>query len=437
MKRDLHVIIILFLAALLVSVCNPQFERTPTSAVLSEPTVINLAVTPELPAGESIQINTTQNDLTGNRFIDGSIDLQNASIINIPLNGTPLWLASSPFEDGALFAAVLENGQTQAFLIKGQTYEQYDILPAQLPAGMPPLLFVSDGQAQLIVPSQDASPFTHPLLIDNKLVYISTGGDLVITDSNSQTRLPVNALPDARLLLDEKKRLLLLSGPTNRYDHGVLGDEMEASSITLIETEPELRVIVNIPIDPPDVVEGISPIWADLDEDGEREIIVTLSNPQGGARIAAYRQDGSLLAESPSIGLGYRWRHQIAVAGFEPGRPPLLVSIRTPHIGGVVEFFQLNAGRLDPVRETAGFSAHTIGSRNLDSAVAGDFNNDGTPELLAPDQTHTSLGVISLDGILIIVPLDGVLTSNLSVTDNHGTLYVGAGTLGNLRIWSP
>jgi hypothetical protein len=287
------------------------------------------------------------------------------------------------------------------------------------------------------VPPQDASPFTYPLLIDNKLVYISTGGDLVITDSNSQTRLPVNALPDARLLLDEKKRLLLLSGPTNRYDHGVLGDEMEASSITLIETEPELRVIVNIPIDPPDVVEGISPIWADLDEDGEREIIVTLSNPQGGARIAAYRQDGSLLAESPSIGLGYRWRHQIAVAGFEPGRPPLLVSIRTPHIGGVVEFFQLNAGRLDPVRETAGFSAHTIGSRNLDSAVAGDFNNDGTPELLAPDQTHTSLGVISLDGILTIVSLDSVLTSNLSVTDNHGALYVGAGTLDNLRIWSP
>ena len=102
-----------------------------------------------------------------------------------------------------------------------------------------------------------------------------------------------------------------------------------------------------------------------------------------------------------------------------------------------MEFFQLNAGKLELVHETAGFSAHTIGSRNLDSAVAGDFNNDGIPELLAPDQTHTSLGVISLDGILTTVPLDRVLTSNLSVTENNGTLFVGAGTPGNLRIWSP
>jgi hypothetical protein len=437
MKWDLHVISILFLNILFLSACRPSLERTPGAEVLPAPIEATLSVPPDLPAGKGGQIYTTQNNLSGNHFIDGSIDLQNASIINIPLDETPLWLASSPFEEGALFAAVLENGQTQAFQIKGQTYIQYDISQAQMPAGMPPLLVVSDGQAQLIVPPRDASPFTHPLLIDNKLVYISTGDDLVITDSNSQTRLAVNALPDARILLDEKNRLLLLSGPTNRYDHGVLGDELEASVITLIETEPELRVIRNIPIDSPDVVEGISPIWADLDGDGVREIIVTLSNPQGGARIATYREDGSLLAESPPIGLGYRWRHQIAVAGFDPGRPPLLVSIRTPHIGGVVEFFQLNAGKLELVQETAGFSAHSIGSRNLDSAVAGDFNNDGIPELLVPDQTHTSLGVFTFDGILTIVPLDGVLTSNLSVTDNNGILYVGAGTPGNLRIWRP
>lgn len=437
MKRDLNVISILSLIALILSSCRADVKSASEAAALPEPTSITLSVTPDLPAEGSIQIYTTQNNLLGNHLIEGSIDMQDASINDIPLDGTPLWLASAPFENGVLFTVMLENGRTHAFHINEQSYELYEISPAQLPVGMPPLLVISDGKAQLIASPQDASPFTNPLLIDNKLVYIGANGDLVLSDSISQSRLPVNALPDARILLDEKDRLLLLTGPTNRYDHGVLGDGMEASAITLIETQPQMRVIRNITIRSPDVIEGISPIWADLDNDGIREIIVTLSNDRGGARIAAYREDGRLLAESPPIGLGHRWRHQIAVARFEPDQPHLIVSIRTPHIGGVVEFFQLNAGRLDPVRETAGFSAHTIGSRNLDSAVAGDFNNDGIAELLAPDQAHTSLGVISFSGVLTSVPLDGVLTSNLSVTDNNGNLFIGAGTPGNLRIWSP
>jgi hypothetical protein len=437
MKRDFDVISILFLITLFLSACRPDVQRTLETAVLSEPTTAILSGTPDLPTGETTQIYTTQNNLLGNHLVEGSIDLHNASITDIPLDGTPLWLASAPFEEGAIFAVVLENGQTQAFLMQGRSYQSYQIAPVQLPAGMPPLLAVSDGNAQLSVPPPDASSLTNPLWVNGRLLYIGANGDLVSSDSIAQTRLPVQALPDARLLLDESNRLLLLTGPTNRYDHGVLGDKMEASAITLVETEPELRVVRNIPIEAPDVVEGISPIWADLDEDGQREIIVTLSNNQSGARIAAFREDGSLLAESPPIGLGQRWRHQIAVARFDPDQQPLIVSIRTPHIGGVVEFFQLISGRLEPVREAGGFSAHTIGSRNLDAAVAGDFNNDGIPKLLAPDQTHTTLGVIAFDGTLTTVSLDGTLTSNLSVTNNDGHLFIGAGTPGNLRVWSP
>ena len=437
MKRDLYAFSILFPITLLLSACRPDMQSTLEPEGFPEPTISTLAATPDLPAVESIQLYTTQNNLLGNHLIQGSLDLPNASTTDIPLDGTPVWLTSAPFGDGALFAVVLENGQTQAFAVTGQTHEPIEISPAQLPAGMPPLLAVLDGEAQLTAPPQDASLLTNPLLVADRLVYIAANGDLVLSDSTSQNRLPVNALLDARLLLDERNRLLLLSGPTNRYKHGVLGDELEASGITLIETAPELRVIRNIPIEAPDVVEGISPIWADLDEDGQREIVVTLSNNQGGARIAVFREDGSLLAESPPIGQGYRWRHQVAVAQFQPDQPPLIVSIRTPHIGGVVEFFQLIAGRLEPVRETGGFSAHSLGSRNLDSAVAGDFNNDGIAELLAPEQSHTALGIIAFDGTLATTPLDGILTSNLSVTNNEGKIFIGAGTPGNLRIWSP
>jgi hypothetical protein len=302
---------------------------------------------------------------------------------------------------------------------------------------MPPVLEVSENGIQLITPPFDASPLTHPISLNGMLVYIASNGDLVMSGSESQTRLPINALPDSRILVDDTNRLVILTEPTTRYDHGIAGDEFEASAIVIVETEPEFRVIQTIPIEAPDVIEGISAIWADIDNDGTRDIIITLSNNQNGSRIVAYREDGTLLAESDPIGLGYRWRHQIAVAAFEPNKPPLLVDVRTPHIGGIVEFLQFTDGKLEVVQEIRGFSTHSIGSRNLDSALAGDFNNDGIIEMLAPDQEHINLGIISLDGVIDTIPLDDVLTSNLSATSIDGKLYIGAGTPDNLRIWIP
>lgn len=166
---------------------------------------------------------------------------------------------------------------------------------------MPPLLAISDDLAQLVIAPQDASSLSNPILIEGTLVYIAANGDVVSHESTSQTRLPIDALPDARILLDEGQHLLVLTGPTNRYDHGVLGDDLEASRITLIETKPEPRVLLTIPIEAPDVIEGISAIWADLDQDGIREIIVSLSNDQSGARLAAFREDGTLFAEGAAV----------------------------------------------------------------------------------------------------------------------------------------
>jgi hypothetical protein len=39
--------------------------------------------------------------------------------------------------------------------------------------------------------------------------------------------------------------------------------------------------------------------------------------------------------------------------------------------------------------------------------------------------------------MIATLPLDGVLTSNLSATALDGKLYIGAGTQGNLRDWIP
>lgn len=429
---------IIGLAAIVIAACSPATEpannsieqSVSTAAPKSEPAYTPIIV-------EQATTYTTQNNLSGNHQLDGSIDLANATQLDIPLMGKPSWLVSAPFKDNAIFVAVMDDGQVQAFNISGTGYESFDISPKQLPAGMPPALTVSEDNIKLTVPPEDASTLTNPVTVNSNLVYIASNGDLVMSNAKEKIRLAINALPDSRILVDENNHLLILTEPTTRYDHGIAGDEFEASAIAIVGMEPELHIIQIIPIEAPDVIEGISAIWADIDNDGRREIIVTLSNSKTGARIVAYREDGTLLAESEPIGLGYRWRHQLAVAQFGTNELPLLVDIRTPHLGGIVEFLEFNDGELKKVMELRGFSTHSIGSRNLDSAIAADFNNDGIAELLAPDQAHKNLGLVSWDGVIYTTPLDDVLTSNLSATVINGKIIVGAGTQNNLRIWIP
>ena len=86
------------------------------------------------------------------------------------------------------------------------------------------------------------------------------------------------------LLVDDQQRVLLLTKPSTRYPHGIAEDQLEATEITLLETVPSLRVVISIAISGQRVVEGVSPIWADLNGDGQREIIVTQSDAEQGRR---------------------------------------------------------------------------------------------------------------------------------------------------------
>ena len=121
-------------------------------------------------------------------------------------------------------------------------------------------------------PADSASAITHavPLGESGRLAFAESGGDLVLWENGSEIgRLAVDALPDARLLADGQERVLLLTKPSSRYPHGIAGGTLEAPEITLMETSPSLQVVTQIFIPGQRVVEGISPIWADLNGDGQ------------------------------------------------------------------------------------------------------------------------------------------------------------------------
>ncbi|MCB0224028.1 MAG: hypothetical protein KDI02_10085 [Anaerolineae bacterium] len=413
----------------------------PTATPTSIPPTVSPTSTPS-----ALAFYPTNQRPDGNRFVPGQGRLPDSSPIDIPLAGEPTWVVGAPAAGGnTVWTVTLADGRVQAFRVTpAGSVESVDLAPAQLPPGMPLLLVMAGQTPSLLMPAaDDFSPLTHPVPLSppNRLAYITAGGGLVIESEGGTTALDVTPLPDARILVDEQERLLLLTGPSTLYPHAVLADNLEATGITLIETRPIPRVVTTIPIPEPSVVEGIAPIWADLTGDGVREIIVTLSNADQGSQLVVFSEAGDQIAAGPAVGQVNRWRHQIAVAPFGLAGELELADVLTPHLGRITEFFQLDDNALEVVATVSGYTSHRLGSRNLDSAAAADFDGDGHVELLIPNPDFTEFGALgrTADGADVVwtMPVDSIIATNLAtVTSEEGHISVGVGRVDwVLRVW--
>nr|NIN64075.1 SUMF1/EgtB/PvdO family nonheme iron enzyme [Anaerolineae bacterium] len=229
---------------------TPTGISTPTAAESSESVI---------PPQASLYFGYTYQQPDGNRLMHGQGAVPDVQPLDIPLDDQPQWLVAAPMRGGSVWVAVLVDGRVQAFHVIGKKVKPMTIVPPRLPSNMPPLLRVKDNLPSLVTnPSAEASSMTHPVVLPSsgdQLALIEASGDLVIWSENKVARIAVNALVDARLLVDESARLLLLTDATTRYGHGVLGDAVEATSITLVETVPTPRVARRIVLPPPRVVD--------------------------------------------------------------------------------------------------------------------------------------------------------------------------------------
>jgi len=385
-------------------------------------------------------LGLTQHNLDGNRYVPGQIDLLNANVLDIPLEERPLWVLGMGLgPQRSIWLAALEDGRVQAFEIaQGQVAELIDFGPSLTP-GEPPALAWIDGELLLLNSlSSHPNAFNHPIFNIEQLIEIDPAGQLLLDGAPIAEGL----LPDGRILADGSGQFLLLSDPSPLYDHGVLGDASEARALTLLEIA-SVEALQFGQLSGGQVYEAIAPIWADLDQNGVREILVTLSDAQNGAQLLLYSEDGNLLAESAPIGLGYRWRNQLAIAPLGPNGELEIVDVRTPHIGGQLEFFRWEGSDLQIVASLNGVTSHVIGSRNLDLGLAADVNADGRVEVLLPSQDLASLIAVKrtnagADAILQL-ELGSRLSSNIaSARFADGSLALGVGLeSGYLRVWLP
>ncbi len=424
---------------------TPAPPVTPVTPPPTRPPVEPTVLLPDPEAGDLAgepRVFVTHHGVDGNRYARGRGALPDAAPVDLPLGGAPEWVVGALVGGEAVWVVALEDGRLEAWVVRAGRGLPVRLPTSELPPGAPPAVLVSERGELGVLPPGSGSPFTHPM-VPAPGVLATVGVDGVVRidgPGDEATQIDAGALPDARLLTDGDGRLLLLGGATDRYPHGVLGDSLEGSRVAMYDpaAEPSVSGFV---IAEPEVVEGIAPIWADLDGEEGLEIVLTLSDDGDGARIAAFDPSGAEVATGPPIGSGQRWRHQIAVAPFGPGGETELAAVRTPHIGGVVEFYRRDGAELVIVATVPGFASHGILSRNLDLALAADADGDGRVELVVPTQDRTSFGGVRRTGdgaeVAWNVPLDGSLATNLAAVElPDGGLSFAAGRAdGVLRVW--
>ncbi len=118
-------------------------------------------------------------------------------------------------------------------------------------------------------------------------------------------KLPEGALPDGQVATGQHDiARAWLAEPTDRYDHGILGDKIEAGAL-VIETRDGRLQTVRLKGDA--VFEDLKPRIADLNGDGHDDVIVVKSYLKRGSALAVIGERKGryeIIAETPPSGRG-------------------------------------------------------------------------------------------------------------------------------------
>ncbi|MEL6525832.1 MAG: hypothetical protein AAFQ07_08995, partial [Chloroflexota bacterium] len=359
-------------------------------------------------------IRYTYHQASGNRLVGGTGTFPNVTTQDALVSDTPAWVIGNA---GGWRVQLVDQSVTNVRDgSAGTNFSPYEGI----------LTLFSDGNFPI---PDGMSPLSHPVLLpDVAILYITETGNLAAqVIGGTPIEIDLGIQLDARIVISDDNRIAVYAGATNeRYVHGIMGDDIEGSEVVVLQiVDGEFEILERMTVEGDAIYEGLSPMWADVNGDGVQDLITTVSNSQLGSRIRAYvfTDEGVQTVDGVPIGRGNRWQHQLAWASFAPDGTFELVEVLTPHIGGVVRFYQYTGNTLEIVAELEGYTSHVIGSCNLDMAVAGDFNGDGIPEIVLPSQDRMTIAGIQRTetGAAVVwqLPLNAPVVTNLAAYETE------------------
>ncbi len=242
---------------------------------------------------------------------------------------------------------------------------------------------------------------------------------LKFIETPAKQKDPEGALPDGRVVTGSRDiARAWFAEPTNRYDHGILGDKIEAGAL-VIEARDGKRSTVRLKDDA--VFEDLKPRLADLDGDGHDEIVVVKSYLKRGSSLAVIglrKGKYEIVTETPPLGEANRWLDPAGIADFDGDGKIDIALVRQPHVVGELELWAWRDGALVKTATLPDIANHVAGTREIDMAATADFDGDGIADIAAPSLDRGRLRIVSFSPQpreIASVPLPAKAVTNLGV----------------------
>jgi len=207
-------------------------------------------------------------------------------------------------------------------------------------------------------------------------------------------------------------------GATERYKHGVLGDEIEAGELHVITNRNGEQCGQRIVLGTDEVFEDTAPRLVDMDGDGEMDVVAVVSHVSLGARLAIYghKKGNELLtlkADTPNIGTAYRWLAPIGTGDFNDDGLMDVAFIDRPHLAQVLRVYSYDPENgLTQIASAEGFTNHRIGENFISSGVR---TCGGQTQLLTVDPTWSRILATSIKEAELVTVDIGVFDSSESI----------------------
>ncbi|WP_386683104.1 FG-GAP repeat domain-containing protein [Loktanella sp. R86503] len=153
--------------------------------------------------------------------------------------------------------------------------------------------------------------------------------------------------------------------PTTIYDHGILGDAIEAATLR-IATAADCNIRVSAGAG--HVFEDTAPRLADLDGDGSSEVIAVRSSLTQGAQLVVYGlRDGALvlLDQTPYIGQTHRWLSPIGAGDIDGDGRMEVAYIDRPHLARILRIWRFDGAALTEAYRVPDLTNHRIGEQEI------------------------------------------------------------------------
>ena len=200
----------------------------------------------------------------------------------------------------------------------------------------------------------------------------ATGSDF----PSSQVDVDVTGLPTGSIAS------AWYDGATDRYRHGVLGDAIEPSILSVTDSK---GCTVTTELSEEHVFEDLAPRLANLDGKPGDEVITIRSHQSYGAQVAVYQLiDNKLevLASTSYIGTANRWLAPVGIADFNNDGNMDIAFVDRPHLAKVLRVWSYRDRELVQVASKSGYSNHKIGEDFISGGIK---NCGGTVSMITAD----------------------------------------------------